>query len=172
MLPPSTQKSRQPFEILSVRYWDLSRSPSHLDMLQSTLCIRKFLRASGWIWVLSELTMKMGGILNYAQHTRKLILLQDLGSRLKFHEKSAGAFKNLIWLIFLSGYFKFWSKLHMMKNVKKLIFSKTIRTDVFEFPEHLWLFRNWNLISKDDFRPWKDNIFEIFKNRDFEPKPF
>ena len=93
--------------------------------------------ASGWILVLSELALKMGRILKYARHTGKLILLQDLVSRLKFHEKSAGAFKKLIWLIFSSAYFKFQSKLHVIKNVKKLIFWKIIKTGVFEFPDHL-----------------------------------
>ena len=57
-------------------------------------------------------------------------------------------------------------------GVKKLIFSKVTRSDVFEFPDHLWLLRDENLISKVGFRPQKDEIFDIFKNRDFGPKPF
>ena len=57
-------------------------------------------------------------------------------------------------------------------GVKKLIFSKVTRSDVFDFPDHLWGFRNVNLISKVDFRPQKDEIFDFFKNRDFRPKPF
>ena len=57
-------------------------------------------------------------------------------------------------------------------GVKKSIFSYVIRKLIFEFPDHLWLLRNQNLMSKDDFRLQKDEIFDIFKNRDFEPKPF
>ena len=46
----------------------------------------------------------------------------------------------------------------------KLIFLK--------FPDHLWWLRNQNFISKADFRPQKNEIFDFSKNRDFEPKPF
>ena len=57
-------------------------------------------------------------------------------------------------------------------GVKKSIFSKVTRSGIFEFPDHLWLLRNENLISKVGFRPKKDEIFDIFKNRHFGPKPF
>ena len=57
-------------------------------------------------------------------------------------------------------------------GVKKSFFLKLIRSGIFEFPDHLWLLRNANLISKNGFRPQKDEIFDIFKNRDFGPKPF
>ena len=57
-------------------------------------------------------------------------------------------------------------------GVKKSIFSKVTRSNVFEFPDHLWLLRHENLISKNGFRPQKDEIFDFFKNRDFGPKPF
>ena len=57
-------------------------------------------------------------------------------------------------------------------GVKKSIFSKVTRSDVFEFPDHLWQLRNSNLISKNGFRPQKDEIFDFFKNADFGPKPF
>ena len=43
---------------------------------------------------------------------------------------------------------------------------------IFEFPDHLWWLRSWNLMLKVDFRPQKDEIFDFLKNRDFEPKPF
>ena len=52
--------------------------------------------ASGWILDLSELALKMGRILKYARHTGTVISYQDLGWGLKFYEKYAGAFKNLI----------------------------------------------------------------------------
>ena len=57
-------------------------------------------------------------------------------------------------------------------EVKKSIFSKVTRSGIFEFPDHLWLLRDENLMSKVGFRPQKDEIFDIFKNRDFGPKPF
>ena len=57
-------------------------------------------------------------------------------------------------------------------GVKKSIFLKVTRSGIFEFPDHLWLLRNENLMLKVGFRPQKDEIFDIFKNRDFGPKPF
>ncbi len=57
-------------------------------------------------------------------------------------------------------------------GMKKSIFSKLTRSDVFDFPDHLWGFRNANLISTDGCRTQKDEIFDFFQNRDFGPKPF
>ena len=70
------------------------------------------------------------------------------------------------------GKIQFFPLLMGQHGMKKLIFSKVTRSDVFEFPDHLWPLRDENLISKVGFRPQKGEIFDIFKNRDFRPKPF
>ena len=57
-------------------------------------------------------------------------------------------------------------------GVKKSIFLKVTRSGIFEFPDHLWWFRDQNLMLKVDFRCQIGEIFDFFKNRDFGPKPF
>ena len=57
-------------------------------------------------------------------------------------------------------------------GVKKSIFLKVTRNGIFEFPDHLWGFKDQNLMLKLDFGPQEDEIFDFFKNADFRPKPF
>ena len=52
--------------------------------------------ASGWILVLSELALKIGRILKYAQNRGTVISYQDLVWGLKLHEKFDGALESLI----------------------------------------------------------------------------
>ena len=66
--------------------------------------------------------------------------------------------------------YDFRSDLHAVKNMKNSFFLLVIRIAIFEFPDHLQLFRNQNLMSKDNFGPQKDDIFEIFENLNFGPQ--